>query len=392
MKSWCKNLLAASLSVALLSACSSNDDEVKINPLPEIQETVSPNINWETSVGDGVGAYYSRLRPAINYGKIYAGSRDGEVIAYDQKSHEQLWEQDLNQVINDAGIEKDFLLASGLTVSRHKVFAGGESGVLVALDEATGKPLWHVQTGGELISTPTVGDDLVVVTTGNGSIEAFDVDTGKQKWVLDNPLPPLTLRGTGAANYEGGGFFVGTADGKVQVIVQQNGQIAWETPIYKPQGGNEFSRLADVDMKPLLSGGKIYAVSYNGNLVSMDARSGRISWSRKYSSFHELAESGLSLFMVDSDSRIYSIDKRNGLELWSNSELLNRSLTSPAVIDKYIVVGDYEGYLHFIDRTSGVIEGRVRVDSDGLYVQPVVVDGKIYVQGRSGTLAEVTLP
>ncbi|WP_133406009.1 outer membrane protein assembly factor BamB [Parashewanella tropica] len=392
MKSWCKNLLAASLSVALLSACSSKDDEVKINPLPEIQEIVSPDINWETSVGDGVGDYYSRLRPAINYGKIYAGSRDGEVIAIDQKTHEQLWEQDLTQVIKDAGFDKDFLLASGLTVSRHKVFAGGEAGVLVALDEATGKPLWQVQTGGELISTPTVGDDLVVVTTVNGSIEAYDVDSGKRRWIVENSLPPLTLRGTGAVNYEGGGFFAGTADGKVQVVVQQNGQIAWETPIYKPKGGNEFSRLADVDMKPLLSGGKLFAVSYNGNLVSMDARSGRVLWSRKYSSFHELAESGLSLFMVDSDSRVYAIDKRNGLELWSNSELLNRTLTSPAVIDNYVIVGDYEGYLHFINRTSGVIEGRVRVDSDGLYVQPVVVDGKIYVQGRSGTLAEVTLP
>ena len=46
------------------------------------------------------------------------------------------------------------------------------------------------------------------------------------------------------------------------------------------------------------------------------------------------------------------------------------------------MVGDFEGYLHFIDRNTGEVAGRVEVDSDGLYSQPLVVAGdKIYVQG-----------
>ena len=127
-------------------------------------------------------------------------------------------------------------------------------------------------------------------------------------------------------------------------------------------------------------------------MCSSDLRTGRVVWTRKYSSFNELASAGLSLYLVDDHSRIYSVDKRNGLELWSNSELANRTLTSPAVYKDYLVVGDFEGYLHFIDRSTGTIVGRVQVDSSGLYSQPLVVDDKIYVQGRSGKLAVVTLP
>ncbi|MCL1078927.1 outer membrane protein assembly factor BamB [Parashewanella spongiae] len=393
MTFWCKNLLVAGLSIAALSACSSSDvEEVKISELPEIEATVAPVISWSTVVGSGVGDYYSRLRPAVKYDKLFAGDRNGQLVAFDQKTHQQLWKQDLNDIIHEAGIKKNFLLAAGVSVSRNKVFAGGEAGVLVALDAETGALAWHVETDGELLSTPTIGEDVVVVATSSGAIEAYDVDSGEQRWISQSQLPPLTLRGTGAASYESGGFFLGTADGKVQVIVQKNGQVAWESAVYTPKGGNEFSRLADVDMKPLLSGENLYAVSYNGNLVSMEARTGRVVWSRKYSSFHELAEAGLSLFLVDDSSRIYSVDKRNGLELWSNSELENRTLTSPAVFEQYLIVGDFEGYLHFIDRISGEITGRVQVDSDGLYVQPVVVDNKVYVQGRSGKLAEVTLP
>ncbi|MBE8167794.1 MAG: outer membrane protein assembly factor BamB [Shewanella sp.] len=393
MTFWCKNLLVASLSIAALSACSSSDvEEIKVSELPEIEATIAPVISWSTNVGSGVGDYYSRLRPAVKYEKLFAGDRNGQLIAFDEKTHKQLWTQDLNEIIHKAGINKDFRLAAGISVSRNKVFAGGEAGVLVALDAETGTLAWQVETGGELLSTPTVGDDMVVVATSTGALEAYDVDSGEQRWINESQLPALTLRGTGAANYESGGFFLGTADGKIKVIVQQNGQSAWEAAVYTPKGGNEFSRLADVDMKPLLSGENLYAVSYNGNLVSMEARTGRVVWSRKYSSFHELATAGLSLFLVDDSSRIYAVDKRNGLELWSNSELENRTLTSPAVFGQYVIVGDFEGYLHFIDRTSGVMAGRVQVDSDGLYVQPVVVDDKVYVQGRSGKLVEVTLP
>ena len=393
MKSWCKNLLAAGLSIAFLSACSSTDDDDEvIAPLPEITVSVSPTIDWYTTVGDGVSDYYSRLNPTVNYGKIFAGSRNGELVAFDENTHERLWTQNLENIIKEAGINKQFRMASGITVARNKVFVGGEAGVLVALDAESGKVLWHTKTDGELLSKPTVGEDVVAVNTGNGLVEAYNVDSGEKLWTHSNPLPALTLRGNSSPAFEGGGFFVGTADGKVQVIVLQNGQVAWEIPISKPNGGNEFSRLSDADMTPLVSGDNVYAVNYHGNLVSIEPRNGRVVWSRKYSSFHELATAGLSLFVVDDGSRIYSVDKRNGLELWSNSELANRSLTSPAIFGQYVVVGDFEGYLHFINRSTGVIDGRIQIDSSGLYVQPVVVGDKLLVQSRNGKLAEVVLP
>jgi outer membrane protein assembly factor BamB len=251
--------------------------------------------------------------------------------------------------------------------------------------------MWSAQANGELLSAPTVAEDVVAVNTSKGAFEAFDIDNGKKLWTYEMQLPNLTLRGTGSAAYEAGGFFLGTADGKVAVVVKSNGQAAWEQAVFSPTGANEFTRMADIDMTPLILGENLYVASYNGNLVSMELRSGRVVWSRKYSSFNDLAAAGISLYLVDDHSRIYSVDRRNGLELWSTSVLKNRELTAPAVIDNYIVVGDFEGYLHFIDRNSGDIVGRVQVDSDGLYAQPLVVGDKIYVQGRSGKVAIVTL-
>ncbi|MGI2259447.1 outer membrane protein assembly factor BamB [Shewanella sp. GXUN23E] len=395
MKSWCKSLLAASLSMALLSACSSSDSiEEPIAELQEFNATVFPQISWQAQVGDGVGQYYSQLQPAVRYGKIFAADRDGVIEAFDEKTGDKVWEKDFSEAFRDGALAKNkgARLSGGLVAARDKLFVGSESGVLAALNAETGELEWHARTQGELLSLPTVAEDLVVVNTGSGLLEAFNVDTGESKWRYEALMPSLTLRGTGGTAYEAGGFFVGTPDGKVAVVIKDNGQPAWEQAIYTPKGGNEFARMADVDMTPLIIGDNLYAVSFNGNLVAMEVRTGRILWSRKYSSFHDLAVSGYSLFLVDDHSRVYSVDRRNGLEQWSNSELANRSLTAPVLFNDYIVVGDYEGYLHFLDRNNGNIVGRIRIDSDGLYSTPVVADGKLYVQGRSGELAAVTLP
>ena len=395
MKFCCKYLLVASLSLVFLSACSSTDvDEDPVSPLPQITASVSPKIDWSAQVGDGVGKYYSRLQPAVRYNKIFAADRNGLVEAFDEQTGKKVWTQDFSKEFRDNILAKNkgARLSGGITAARDKLFIGSESGILAVLNADDGKLVWSKKTDGELLSLPTIAEDMVAVTTGSGVLEAFNIEDGKHLWSYESLMPSLTLRGTGSASYEAGGFFVGTAEGKVAVIIKNNGQPAWEHAIYTPKGGNEFSRMADVDMTPLIVGNELYAVSFNGNLVSMELRSGRILWSRKYSSFDELAIAGLSLFVVDDHSRIYAVDKRNGLELWSNNLLSGRQLTSPTVYKDYLVVGDFDGYLHFIDLSDGKIVGRILIDNDGLYSRPVVADGKLYVQGRSGKVAAISLP
>ncbi|MCH1919029.1 outer membrane protein assembly factor BamB [Shewanella sp. A3A] len=394
MKLWCKTLLACGLAVGLLGGCASNDEEIVVNELPDIQQTIKPDVVWSDSVGDGVGDYFSRLRPEVRYGKVFVASRDGKVTAFDEKTGDEVWSVDFDDLFDDSALKQTqgARLAGGLTAAQNKLFVGDESGLLVALNVDDGSVVWHAQASGELLSRAVAAEDIVAINSGKGTLDAFNIDTGAKLWSYESNMPSLTLRGTSTPAYAEGGLFVGTADGKVAVVIKSNGQPAWEAPVYTPKGGNEFARMADVDMTPLLLGENVYAVSYNGNLVSIEMRSGRVVWSRKYSSFHELASSGLELFLVDDHSRVYSVDRRSGQERWSNGDLLNRELTSPAVYRNYVVAGDFEGYLHFFDRDTGKLVGRISVDSDGLYSQPVVVDDKIYVQGRSGKIAVITLP
>ncbi|HMC75901.1 MAG TPA: PQQ-binding-like beta-propeller repeat protein [Vicinamibacterales bacterium] len=78
------------------------------------------------------------------------------------------------------------------TVNAGRVFALGATGILNALDAATGARLWSHATltdtgvklpGWGITSSPLVVDDLVVVAT-SGALVAYELETGARRWVV----------------------------------------------------------------------------------------------------------------------------------------------------------------------------------------------------------------
>ncbi|MGL4467026.1 MAG: PQQ-binding-like beta-propeller repeat protein, partial [Plesiomonas shigelloides] len=89
-------------------------------------------------------------------------------------------------------------------------------------------------------------------------------------------------------------------------------------------------------------------------------------------------------YLVDSTGRIVAVDIRGGTELWSQNALQYRGVTAPVVYEGYLVVGDAEGYLHWMDLGDGRFVAQSKVDSSGLYAEPVVADDTLLVQARNG--------
>ena len=53
---------------------------------------------------------------------------------------------------------------------------------------------------------------------------------------------------------------------------------------------------------------------------------------------------------------------------------------------EHVVVGDFEGYLHWLDARTGVLAARRRVDDSRISGRPYVMGDKIYAQTESGAL------
>ena len=383
---------------ATLAACSSTDDEdeaIKVAELTEINEQFEVDIAWEASVGDGIQDYFSRIKPNVGYDKVYSASREGDVFALDAATGKQVWHVDISDINKERGFFDDrqpALLAGGPVAGVNKVFIGSENGEVYALDAATGELAWQGSVKGEVIAAPALDSGILVVNTASGILKAFNAITGEDMWQVDLDVPPLTLRGISAPVVAAGGVLVGTSGGELSVFMLEKGQPGWSVMVGEPSGSTELERVIDVDAQPVVFGDKVYAISSRGNLVAIDIRNGRIQWKRQYSSYRQLAISGNTLFLTNLKGHIYAVDRINGLERWSNLALTNRGVTGPAVVGNYLAVGDFEGYLHFLDQETGEFVARHEVDSSGIYATPSVADKMIFTQARDGSLQAITLP
>ncbi len=93
-----------------------------------------------------------------------------------------------------------------------------------------------------------------------------------------------------------------------------------------------------------------------------------------------------NLYVSTGKGEIVAVARRTGRELWRHRVLANRDITGPVAYGGSIVVGDFEGYLHWFDPTSGDLKARTRAGKHHITMPPIVVDDMLYVQSDGGSV------
>jgi outer membrane protein assembly factor BamB len=205
-------------------------------------------------------------------------------------------------------------------------------------------------------------------------------------------VPLLSLRGNGALLAANGVIFYGSDDGRLVALRLDNGSKLWEQRLASGDGRTEIDRLDDADGSILLDGAVLYSSAYHGNLLAVDGPSGRPVWTHPFSTFVSLALAGNVLYGVNDDSQVWAFDKTGGADIWKSDALKYRWLTGPAVQGNYVVVGDMEGYIHWLQIGDGALAARERLSKKkAIRAQPLVVGDTVYVEDVKGHIGAYRL-
>ena len=257
-------------------------------------------------------------------------------------------------------------LSSGVGKSFDSLFVTSIDGEVFSLDSSDGNLNWSSAVEGESLSVPSSNGDIVAVQTTNGKITALNLKDGKFRWEYVSVLPSLSLRGSSSPIFEDGALYVGFANGNLAKIEPRSGVVEWEIPITISKGSSEIERIIDVDSKPSVSSGIAFAASYQGDVSAINVLTGRVIWRKSFSTTKDVLEVERNVYVVDEESEIQAFSGLTGVSLWKTKDYRLRNLTSPVRLKNYLVLGDYEGYLHFLDINSGSTIGRYRVSRSGI--------------------------
>lgn len=369
-------LLGLALTALVLSGCGvfSSKPGPKPAELVRFESSVDVKQAWRYSLGEGGDAV---LVPAVVGPDVYAASRSGRLVRLSEGR--EVWKVDTPATIT-GGVASDGRL----------VIVGSRQGNLFAYAAADGRLLWKAKATSEILAPAVITSQGVLVRSGDHSLALYGLNDGKKLWMYTRSHPPLALRTHAAPVAAEPYAFVGLPGGKIVGVNLQNGALVWEAAVSLVKGATELERVSDVVAAPLVDGRQTCAVAYQGRVACFDvANGGTLSWARDMSSIRDLAVDQRNIYVSDSRSTVHALERESGNVIWKNDQLSLRDVSAPSALARrgLVVVGDAQGYVHFLSRENGTFAARVSTDGSPIVANPQGLGGSgVLVQTRDGGL------
>ncbi len=376
-----KRCLFSLCLVAVLAGCQTvgdfydrifggNRPTQKPSELVQFTPSVQPRILWQGSVGP---AERDVFFPAVSGNAVFVAGTAGQVAGYEANTGRTIVRFSTGQ-----------RLSAGVAATGSIELVATTKAEVLAYDRA-GRLLWSAQLAGEVLAPPAIEGDTVVARTGDGRIYGFAASDGKRRWIYQRSTPALSVRTPTGVLAERGAVFAGFPGGRLVALTIENGAVGWESIVALPRGTTELERVADVIGLPVADGQRVCAVAYQGRVVCFDAQSGSTQWARDISSVAGMAADDRHLYITDDHSAVVALDKASGASLWKQDKMSGRILSAPLALGRFVIVGDYQGYVHLLSRDDGSFAGRIATDGSPIEAPPVALDfGTFLVQTRKG--------
>ncbi|KEO88372.1 pyrrolo-quinoline quinone [Erythrobacter sp. JL475] len=210
-----------------------------------------------------------------------------------------------------------------------------------------------------LAASPVIGGQMLFATDTEGTIHAFDKNTGARLWEraeqnMEKDLRPAAFGG--GVSYDNGIIYATNGVGDVKAMTAQTGESLWKV---KPAGPLRGS--------PTIAFGQVFVMTQDNQIISLDARNGDLLWNESGST----TQSGVfgvaapaagqgTVIAGYSSGELSAYRYENGRILWADAlARTNISTTVSSITD---------------------------IDAD-----PIIDSGRVYALGQGGRMAAYEL-
>lgn len=123
---------------------------------------------------------YSYLNLTYSQGNLYTATGSG-AVSINSRNGKQNW------IFEHPSVYTKGYLTSNVVVNNGKIFLGSKASIsyMMALNSATGVPVWEYMIDGQMSSTPVIANNLVIFN-GGPHVYALDQNTGALVWRTNN--------------------------------------------------------------------------------------------------------------------------------------------------------------------------------------------------------------
>lgn len=333
--------------------------------------------HWVVDVGNSeLGSF----APVLFENTVYAASESGQLLAIDKSTGKIKWK-----------VRAATNLKVGVAVTPDTVVVIDTNNNLLAFD-FQGKQKWQTAIGVDVSTVPVGASGTIFVRGIDFSVVAYSASNGAQRWKYLRQLPPLTLRVNAPVDVNNARVYAGFPGGKLVALDLNSGTVSWEGALTSPTGTTEIERIADITGAPVYNFREVCAAAFQGKLGCLDSVSARPIWTVAFSAPNGASVDDRYMIAPNELGDMFAFSRSGGKQVWRIESFQGRLPTTPVVIGRAVAVGDFEGYVHFIDRDTGKTIARTKVGSNPFTSHPVAADtDSILVQSRAGSVALISL-
>lgn len=274
---------------------------------------------------------------------------------------------------------------SSPTVSNDIAYFGSTDSYIYAVDARSGDLIWKFKTGAPVESSVALANSLIYTGGDDGYVYCLNPCTGAQQWktFVNGNLPftfgNLVLKSSPAV--ADGKVYVGSLDGYLYALDWNTGSILWKTQAAGP-----------IESSPAYADGAVYFTAEEpatGMVYKLNAATGAVQWNfsiayrPSFTGGNQMLGSPSvadgKVFASSNWGDYYALDINNGAEVWHfyDNTATEFIVSSPIWVNGTVYLIDKFDLTAVNGTTGSAIWSKYT--GDELYVSPSYADGKIYM-------------